>query len=120
MERHLTCIVCPKGCDLVAVLDENGKFVSASGATCKRGLAYAETECTAPTRTVTSTVCVLGGGVLPVKTDAPIPKELIFDAMKEINAVRASSDTKIGDVLIENICGTGVRLVATQHASEVR
>ena len=119
MERHLTCIVCPKGCDLVAVLDENGKFVSASGATCKRGLAYAETECTAPTRTVTSTVRVIGGGVLPVKTDAPIPKGLIFDAMKEINAVKAPIDAKIGDVLIEDICGTGVRLVATQNASEI-
>ncbi len=120
MERHLTCIVCPKGCDLIATLDENGKFISASGATCKRGLAYAETECTAPTRTVTSTVSVVGGGVLPVKTDSPIPKELIFEAMKEINAVKAPQETKIGDVLIENICGTKVRLVATQHASEIR
>lgn len=120
MERKLTCIVCPKGCDLVAVLDENGKFVSASGATCKRGLAYAETECTAPTRTVTSTVCVEGGGVLAVKTAAPIPKELIFTAMQEINRVTAPADTKIGDVLIEGICGTDVCLVATQNVSEIR
>ncbi len=120
MERRLTCIVCPKGCDLIATLDENGKFISASGATCKRGLVYAETECTAPTRTVTSTVCVTGGGVLPVKTASPIPKELIFEAMKEINRVTAPRDTKIGDVLIEDLCGTGVALVATQNASEIR
>ena len=120
MERRLTCIVCPKGCELIATLDENGKFIEASGATCKRGIIYAETECTAPTRTVTSTVCVEGGGMLPVKTEAPIPKELVFEAMKEINRVTAPSETKIGDVLIESICETGIRLVATQNASEIR
>lgn len=119
MTKHLTCIVCPMGCDLTVTLDDNGAFLSVEGYTCKRGEAYAKTECTAPTRTVTSTVAVIGGGVLPVKTAAPIPKELIFEAMKEINAVRAPRDTKIGDVLIESICETGVSLVATQHASEI-
>ena len=118
MTKHLTCIVCPMGCDLCVTLDKDGAFVAVDGYTCKRGEAYAKTECTAPTRTVTSTVSVEGGGVLPVKTAAPIPKGLIFEAMKEINRVKASRDTKIGDALIEDLCGTGVALVATQHASE--
>ena len=34
MIRHLTCIVCPKGCDITVTLDENKKFVSAEGYTC--------------------------------------------------------------------------------------
>lgn len=116
MTRHLTCIVCPKGCDITVTLDENKKFVSAEGYTCKRGLAYAEAECTAPTRTVTTTVCVAGGGVLPVKTNAPIPKELVFEAMKVINTVVAPANAVIGDVLIEDLLGTGVSLVATANA----
>ena len=116
MTRHLTCIVCPKGCDITVTLDENKKFVSAEGYTCKRGLAYAEAECTAPTRTVTTTVAVAGGGVLPVKTKAPIPKELMFEAMQVINKVVAPVTAVIGDVLIEDILGTGVALVATANA----
>ena len=58
---------------------------------------------------------VAGGGVLPVKTRGPIPKELIFEAMKTINAVVAPADTVIGDVLIEDLLGTGVALVATAN-----
>ena len=116
MTRHLTCIVCPKGCDITVTLDENKKFVSAEGYTCKRGLAYAEAECTAPTSTVTTTVAGVGGGVLPVKTNAPIPKELVFEAMKVINTVVAPANAVIGDVLIEDLLGTGVSLVATANA----
>ena len=117
MTRHLTCIVCPKGCDITVTLDENKKYVSAEGYTCKRGLAYAEAECTAPTRTVTTTVAVKGGGVLPVKTNAPIPKELVFEAMKVINTVHAPETAVIGDVLVEDLLGTGVALVATANAA---
>lgn len=118
MERILTCIVCPKGCELRVTLDEDGKITEVTGYTCKRGLAYAEAECTHPTRTVTSTVRTEGGSVLPVKTAAPIPKELIFRAMKEINAAVANSDAVIGDVIIADVAGTGVAVVATASASD--
>lgn len=118
MERILTCIVCPKGCELRVSLDSDGKITEVSGYTCKRGLAYAEAECTHPTRTVTSTVRTESGAVLPVKTSAPIAKELIFEAMKIINAARAAKDAKIGDVIIADILSTGVDVVATANASD--
>ena len=47
MKRELTCIVCPKGCQLTVEL-EGKKVLSVEGYTCKRGVAYAEAECTAP------------------------------------------------------------------------
>ena len=119
MTKHLTCIVCPMGCDLAVTLDENGSFLAVEGYTCKRGEAYAKTECTAPTRTVTSTVALEGGGVLPVKTASPIPKGLIFEAMRAIDSIKAPKGTRMGDVLIADLCGTGVALIATRHASEV-
>ena len=117
MERILTCIVCPKGCELHVSL-EDGSIKEISGYTCKRGLQYAENECTHPKRTVTSTVRTKSGAVLPVKTSMPIPKELIFDVMREINSALAQSDAKIGDVIIANVLGTGADVVATSNAAD--
>lgn len=116
MIRELTCIVCPKGCQINVELDDNKKVLSVSGHTCKRGEDYANTECTAPKRTVTSTVAVEGGGVVPVKTDSTVPKELMMDCMKIINATKVPANTKLGDVIIKDILGTGANVVATRNA----
>ena len=116
MKRELTCIVCPKGCQLVVEL-EGKDIISISGHTCKRGEEYAKTECTAPMRTITTTAAIIGGGVVPVKTDKTIPKELLFDAMKEVNAVRVKRDAKLGDVIIENLLGTGANVVTTRNVA---
>ena len=114
MIRELTCIVCPKGCQLKVELD--GKtVVSVTGQTCKRGEVYANTECTAPMRTLTTTAPVLGGGVVPVKTDRTIPKEMLFDCMKAVNEARVSPDAKLGDIVIENVLGTGANIVTTRN-----
>ena len=51
-----------------------------------------------------------------MKTDKPIPRELVFDCMKQINAKKIPDDTVIGDILIENVCGTDANVVATQNA----
>ncbi len=114
MKRELTCIVCPKGCQLTVELDGK-KLVSVEGYTCKRGLTYAETECTAPMRTLTTTAAVVGGGVVPVKTDRTIPKELLFDCMKAVNEIRVPANAKLGDIVIENVLGTGANIVTTRN-----
>ncbi|MBE6534116.1 MAG: DUF1667 domain-containing protein [Ruminococcaceae bacterium] len=116
MTKKLTCIVCPMGCQLSVELDENKKVLSVCGNTCKRGEVYAQTECTAPKRTITTTVALRGGGVIPVKTDKTVPKELIFECMDVINRAIAEPDTRIGDVIIENILGTGSNVIATRNA----
>lgn len=117
MERKLTCIICPKGCELIATLDENGKFLSVTGHTCKRGAVYAETECTAPTRTLTSTVMTASGKLLPVKTAAPIPKGALGEAMAAIHDLTVSDETRLGDVVLEDVAGTGVSIVAADDAA---
>jgi CxxC motif-containing protein len=53
--------------------------------------------------------------VVACKTSDVIPKESVFDVMKAINAVRANNDLQIGDVIIENVLGLGVNVVATSH-----
>ena len=117
MIRELTCIVCPKGCQLKVELDDNNpkKVLSVEGHTCKRGEKYANDECVAPMRTLTTTAAVVGGGVVPVKTDRTIPKELMFECMKAINAVRVPADAKLGDVIIEDLLGTGANVVTTRN-----
>jgi len=115
MIRELTCIVCPKGCQMTVELDDNKKVLSVKGNTCKRGEVYANTECTAPMRTITSTVAVIGGGVVPVKTDKTVPKEMMFDCMKVINEARVAPDAKLGTVVVENILGTGANVITTRN-----
>lgn len=114
--KNFICINCPLGCPLTVTLD-GGKVVSVAGNTCKRGEAYAVKEVTAPARTVTSTVRVVGGErpVVAVRTKTDIPKDKIFDCMKVINTVEVPAPVRIGDVLIGNICGTGVDVVATAN-----
>ena len=114
-ERFLTCIVCPKGCEMRISFDESGKINAIEGNTCRRGASYAEDECTHPKRTVTTTVRCASGEVVSVKTACAVPKELVFSVMKEINSITAPDGLRIGDVVIENVADTGVSVVATSN-----
>ena len=115
MKKNLTCVACPLGCSITVELDDAGNILSVTGNTCKRGDAYARTEMNNPTRSLTSTVKVSGGAhpVVPVKSAAPVPKSMLFDCMKEINQVTLQAPVKIGQVVIQNILGTGVDIVTT-------
>ena len=115
MVRELTCIVCPKGCPLKVEL-ENGAVANVTGHTCPRGKQYAIDECTHPMRTITTTVRATDGSVVPVKTATTVPKELMFDCMKEINNAVLSLPAHIGDVVIANILGTGADVIVTANA----
>ena len=112
---ELTCIVCPMGCRLT--VEKVGEEIRVSGHTCKRGEKYAIQETTCPMRTLTSLVRVVGGEgpLCPVKTANVIPKALIGDALKEVKAAHVEAPVKIGDVIIANIAGTGVDLVAAAN-----
>ena len=104
------------GCAL-AVDMQDGNVEKVTGFTCKRGKEYAYKEVTNPTRIVTSTVRV-AGGILPVvsvKTERDVPKGRIGACMEDIRRVKAQAPVRIGDVLLEDIAGTGVRLVATKN-----
>lgn len=116
MKKSLVCVSCPLGCNIEVEM-ENGEVISVTGNTCKRGDAYARTEMTHPVRSLTSTVKVKGGShpVVPVKSAKPIPKEKMFECMKQINSVTVDAPVKIGDVIIENVLGTGVDIVATNN-----
>ena len=115
-ERRLTCIGCPMGCPLTVKM-EHGEVVSVTGNTCKRGDIYARKEVTNPTRIVTSTVRVTGGSeaMVSVKTKEDIPKGKIFDCVKALKSVEVAAPVHIGDVLVKNVAGTGVDVIATKN-----
>jgi len=115
MKRELTCIRCPIGCQLTVTVE--GESVTVTGNTCPRGAEYGAKEVTNPTRTVTSSIR-LSGGALPlvsVKTATDIPKDRIFDVMDAIRGRTAAAPVRIGDVLIPDVAGTGVNIVATRN-----
>lgn len=114
MQRTLTCIECPIGCEITVEL-ENGTPVSVQGNSCPRGKTYAESEVVCPMRVVTSTVRAENGEMIPVKTDKPVKKSEIFAVMRTINTTRCKLPVKIGDVIVANI-SEDANLVATGNA----
>jgi len=114
--KELICIRCPLGCMLTATLNEQGEVTEVTGNTCPRGAEYAKKELLDPTRMVTSTVVVEGGDQVrvSVKTASDIPKGKIFACMEDIRGLKVEAPVKIGDVLMEDLAGTGVALVATK------
>ena len=118
--KNIVCVACPMGCALSVELSDSGEVLSVTGNTCKRGIDYAKTECTNPVRSFTSTVKVSGGilPVVPCKSAGNIPKEKLLDCATEIAKITAKAPVKLGDILIKNILGTGVDIIATNHCPE--
>ena len=115
-KRNLTCIGCPMGCALLVEMDGK-EIISVTGNTCKKGAEYAVKEVTNPTRIVTSTVRVTGGSeaMVSVKSKEDIPKGKIFDCVKALKNVEVAAPVHIGDVLVKNVAGTGVDVIATKN-----
>ena len=115
MKKEIICTVCPRGCHIM-VEGEGEKVLSMEGYGCKRGQEYASNEYAHPVRILTTTVKMAGfeNDLLPVRSNAPVPKELLMECMKEIKAVTVTAPVAAGAVVLPNICGTGVDIVATK------
>ncbi len=115
MEQIITCINCPMGCRMTVSLDESGKVISVKGNTCARGKKYAEQECTLPLRMITAVIPLENREMpLSVKTAEAVPKHLIPEIMEAIKAIHISAPVAIGQVLLQDVCHTGVDIIATR------
>jgi CxxC motif-containing protein len=112
--KEVICICCPKGCHL-KVDEENGYKVTGNG--CQNGANYGKEELTHPTRILTSTIRAEGGmhARCSVKTVTGVPKEKMFDVMAALDSVVVKAPVKIGQVVLKDVCGTGVDVVATRN-----
>ena len=115
--KELICIVCPNGCRVR--VDEEIHY-QVTGNACPRGEDYGRTEMLHPTRVLTGTVKIPGGMIsrCPVKTKEPIPKEKILHAARALSDVDLQVPVRVGDVVLPDICGTGVDVVATRSVSD--
>lgn len=111
--KELTCIVCPNGCAMEVSVD--GNSITVTGNKCPKGEQFAISEETNPIRTICSTVKTAFPKVpvLPVRVSSEIPKSRIFDVMSEINKVLLTEAIGLGDVVIPNVLGLGVDVIAT-------
>ena len=108
MVRNMICIICPRGCSLVAEITESG--VTVTGHTCPKGQEYAINECTNPVRTVTATVRVANrhNTMASVKTETPVAKDKMMDVMAALRSITINAPAAIGDVVLEDVCGSRV------------
>lgn len=114
MKKEMTCIACPMGCHLT--VEGEGNKWTVTGNSCKNGERYGIQEMTDPRRIVPSTVVIKGAMLhrLPVKTAQEIPKGKIFDCMDALAKVVVKAPVKMGDVVLKDVCGTGIDIVATK------
>ncbi|MBQ6268360.1 MAG: DUF1667 domain-containing protein [Clostridia bacterium] len=113
--EQLVCIVCPRGCTMT--LKDTPDGLTVTGNACPRGKAFAIAETTQPMRTLCTTAATAFPAfpVLPVRVRGEIPKERMFDVMAAINAVVVDFPAARGDVILENVCGLGVDVIATSN-----
>ena len=120
MNRTLTCIICPNGCELEVVWEIEGgvpESITVTGNKCPRGVEYAEQELLNPMRTIASSVNLEGGSMplVSVRVNGPIPKAKIMDVMEVIRKTTVTAPVNIGDVVIADVLGLGVDVVATRN-----
>ena len=109
-EKKLICIGCPLGCELCAVL-ERGEVISVTGNTCKRGDAYARKELVSPVK-------MSDGRMLPVRTKMDIPKAKVLECVRELKHVVVEAPVETGQIIVQDIAGTNVPVIATKKMGE--
>lgn len=114
MKHELTCIVCPRGC-LIQLIKENEDYIC-SGNQCKRGEVYAIQEVTEPRRMITTTVRIEGSKLkrLPVVSRSAIKKEIIFDIINELEKIIVNAPVSVNDVIVSNILDSGIDIIASR------
>jgi CxxC motif-containing protein len=111
----MICIACPLGCRLTVGRSAAGEL-SVTGNRCPKGVAYAEEETMSPKRIVTAVVRTDSEAFpyAPVRTDMPLPRALAAGLLQDLYSRRVSLPVRMGAVLIENVAGTGVKVIVTR------
>ncbi len=123
---QFNCTTCPSECLLTVEVerDADGAVVevrSVTGNSCPRGDKFAHQELICPMRVLTTTIAVSGGDetLLPVRTAEAIPLALHAQAMNLIRGLVVNGPIRIGDVVLEDLLGTSIDLVASMDIDRV-
>lgn len=112
---RLTCVLCPAGCELEVRRDDSTE-VEVSGNQCDKGIPFAVEEILHPKRNLATSVPVRGTSskMVSVRLSGPVPREMIFPILAEIARLRPEAPVNRGQVLIADVLGTGVDVIATR------
>lgn len=123
---QFNCTTCPSECLLTVEVERDAdgavaEVHSVTGNNCPRGDKFAHQELTCPMRVLTTTVAVSGGenALLPVRTAEAIPLALHAHAMDLIRDLVVNAPIRIGDVVLEDLLGTSIDLVASMDIDRV-
>ena len=118
-EKKITCIVCPIGCKIL-VKSDGKSFELLEGNKCKKGIDYARNEALYPHRMLTSSILVNNGNwpLVSVKSSKPIPKNMVMEVLEVIKKKKVNAPIKTGEILIENVIGSGIDIIATKAIKE--
>jgi len=123
MRKELICVLCPKGCQLQAEIQEGQEptAIDVIGNLCDKGPEWARQEIVNPMRTIASSVLVEQGDfpLVSVRTDSPISLKSIFHVMREIKAVKLKAPVKIGEIVIKNVAGLPCNIIATRNVQKL-
>lgn len=119
--KKFICIRCPRGCEVITSVDGQGNITEIKGNFCKLGEDYVRTESRDPRRIVTTTVKVLNGvkPLVPVWTDAPIPKDKILALADALRQVQLHAPVSMGQVVLSNALGTGVDVITSGEVAKL-
>lgn len=114
MQKEYTCIVCPTSCRIT--VSQQGSKVAIAGNTCERGAVYALHEFTDPRRILTTTIVIENGtkSRLPVISTEEVPRNKLRECIEALYKVKVTAPVKAGDVVMRNICNTGVDVIASR------
>ena len=94
---------------------ELGAVRHVSGQSCNRGECYAKQEAIQPLRILTGNMRAAGcRRPFSIITNKPIAKDLLLACAAELRRHHPEPPVFSGDVVIENILGTGCDVIATQ------
>ena len=112
---RLTCVLCPVGCEL-EVRRDGSTEVEVSGNQCDKGIPFAVEEVLHPKRNLATSVPVQGteATMVSVRLSGPVPREMIFPILAEIARLRPEVPVRRGQVLIADVLGSGVDVIATR------
>jgi CxxC motif-containing protein len=112
---RLTCVLCPVGCELEVERDAAGGL-GVRGNQCEKGIPFAEEEVLHPQRNLATSVPIRGTAakMVSVRLSGPVPREMLFPILAEIARLRPEAPIRRGQVLIANVLGSGVDVIATR------
>ncbi|MBS3766339.1 DUF1667 domain-containing protein [Candidatus Bipolaricaulota bacterium] len=119
-KKEYTCVACPKGCT-VEVEFEDDEIKDISGYSCAKGEDYVKSEFHDPRRILTTTVRISGAKYprIPVRTETGVPKDELDCCLDKLNAVDLEAPVEVGDVVIEDVCGTDISVVTSRSLERV-